>query len=272
MTRGDGNQLRLLVLDEPTASLPQAEVDNLFAAVRRLRDGGTAVVFVSHRLDEVFAVADRVTVIRDGRVVDERPVRDFDQSTLIEQILGRTVDLEHREERRQEEAQGAPILRVTGLSGERLVELDLEARAGEIVGVTGLTGSGREELAALLFGAKRSSAGVIEVRGQAVKQITPWRAEDLGMALVPAAATRVGGLSRRDRVREHQCGGAGVAATPLLDHRPRKGEVRRTELDGEAEGEATLARGVHPQLERRQPAEGHSSALAATTPLRDHPR
>ena len=102
MTRGDGNQLRLLVLDEPTASCAQAEVDNLFAAVQQLRDGGTAVVFsVGTRLDEVFAVADRVTVIRDGRVVDERPVRDFDQSTLIEQILGRTVDLEHREERRR---------------------------------------------------------------------------------------------------------------------------------------------------------------------------
>jgi ribose transport system ATP-binding protein len=187
MTRNTANPLRLLVLDEPTAALPQAEVDTLFAAVRRLRDSGAAVVFVSHRLDEVFAVADRVTVMRDGRVVDDRSVVDFDEASLIEQILGRPVELDHDNQRSDGQLDGRPILRVVGLSGQRVEHLDLEAHGGEIVGITGLTGSGREELAPLLFGARRATAGTIEIRGTVVRHLTPPRAKKLGMALVPAS-------------------------------------------------------------------------------------
>jgi ribose transport system ATP-binding protein len=187
MIKSGEDRLRLLVLDEPTASLPQAEVDTLFAAVRRLRDAGTAVVFVSHRLDEVFAVADRVIVMRDGRVVDERPVASFDEASLIEQILGRIPDLDHRGDATTVDESKQPLLQVRGLSGKRLDGLDFDARPGEIIGVTGLTGSGREELAPLLFGAQGATAGTVAVRGTVVRHLSPFTARALGMALVPAS-------------------------------------------------------------------------------------
>ena len=180
--------LRLLVLDEPTASLPQAEVDILFAAVRRLASNGTAVLFVSHRLDEVFDVADRVTVMRDGRVVESRPVGEFDHATLITTILGRSVAVDHRDQTLKSVVTTAePLLRVRGLCGKRLIDFQLEAQPGEIIGITGLTGSGREEVAPLLFGARRASRGTIEAGGRVVAHLTPTQAKMMGMALVPAA-------------------------------------------------------------------------------------
>ena len=191
MTKRNDQSLRVLVLDEPTASLPQAEVDTLFAAVRRLRDAGTAVVFVSHRLDEVFAVADRVTVMRDGKKVDSRPTRDFDETTLIAQILGRSVDLQHGDPPRDVPVSGTPLVRVRGLVGQRLDGFDLDAQPGEVIGITGLTGSGREEVSALLFGAQRARGGTIEIGGARIHRLDPALAKRLGVALVPSDRRRL---------------------------------------------------------------------------------
>jgi ribose transport system ATP-binding protein len=183
--RDADHPLRLLVLDEPTAAMPQSEVDNLFAVVRRLRDVGTSTLFVSHRLDEVFAIADRITVVRDGRTVAARATADVDHDSLIEWILGRPGDPAH---------DGAPSVRpsssaalsVRGLRGRHLRDLDLDLHAGEVLGVTGLTGSGREELAALLFGADERRAGTVEIDGTAIGRLTPAVAKALGIAMVPA--------------------------------------------------------------------------------------
>jgi ribose transport system ATP-binding protein len=178
--------LALLVLDEPTASMPQTEVDSLFTAVRRLRQTGVSTLFVSHRLDEVFAVADRVTVVRDGRRVAVTPVTNLTQQTLIEQILGRPAELSHIDGTRAHRGPNTAALSVRSLRGKNLRRLDLDVHSGEIVGVTGLTGSGREELALLLFGAQLPVGGSIHVDGRAVKQPSPSRAKELGVALVPA--------------------------------------------------------------------------------------
>ena len=177
--------LELLVLDEPTASMPHAEVEVLFAAVRRLGEAGTSTLFVSHRLDEVFAVADRVTVVRDGRRVAVTASRDLDHQKLIEQILGRPAELDHVDARAAT-APTAPTLSVRNLQGHHLHALDLDVHPGEIVGITGLTGSGREELAPLLFGAERRAGGEVHIAGKSVRRLTPVVAKELGVALVPA--------------------------------------------------------------------------------------
>jgi ribose transport system ATP-binding protein len=184
LSRESDHPPALLVLDEPTAAMPHTEVDILFNAIRRLSDVGTSTLFVSHRLDEVFAIADRVTVVRDGQRVAVSPIGDLDQPTLVEQILGRPVALTHPDA--PDSAHGAAAMSVRDLHGRTLRGLDLDVRSGEIVGVTGLTGSGREELAHLLFGAQPHTRGSIEVSGRPVERLRPPHAKQLGVALVPA--------------------------------------------------------------------------------------
>lgn len=180
--RSQGLDLRrVLVLDEPTASLPRLEVDRLFAAVRRVAQRGGGVVFVSHRLDEIFELADYVTVLRDGKVVGSQPMRDLDQARLIELIVGRPVDDLYAA---PPEPKSEVALEVTDLAGDDVVDVDLAVRRGEIVGVAGLVGSGRDELASLLFGAKRVVRGEVRVNGRAVSD--PRSAINSGVALVPA--------------------------------------------------------------------------------------
>jgi ribose transport system ATP-binding protein len=196
----DGRSLNLLVLDEPTASLPKAEVDILFAAVRRLREAGTSVLFVSHRLDEVFDIADRATVMRDGRRVATTPVVELDSAGLIEQILGRPV--EHVASGAAATRHVSPLLSVRSLGGRHLRSLDLDLFPGEVLGVAGLTGSGREELGPLLFGAQRRTGGSLEVDGRPVARLDPSSAKGLGMALVPANR-RVSAVLPDSTVREN---------------------------------------------------------------------
>jgi ribose transport system ATP-binding protein len=180
--RGQGLDLRsVLVLDEPTASLPRLEVDRLFAAVRRVAQRGGGVVFVSHRLDEVFELADYVTVLRDGKVVGSQPLRELDQARLIELIVGRPVDDLYAS---PPEPKAEVALEATDVAGASVVDVDLTVRRGEVVGVAGLVGSGRDELASLLFGAKRLVHGEVRVNGERVQ--SPRGAINAGMGLVPA--------------------------------------------------------------------------------------
>jgi ribose transport system ATP-binding protein len=219
--------LALLVLDEPTASMPNAEVDILFAAVRHLRDAGTSTLFVTHRLDEVFTVADRITVVRDGRRVAVTPTKDLDHQTLIEQILGRAAELTHVDVP-ADAAPTAPTLSVRRLQGHNLRCLDLDVHAGEIVGVTGLTGSGREELAYLLFGAERRTGGTVRIAGRPVERLTPSVAKELGVALVPAnrqAAAVVPGANVRENLTLADLGA--TCRRFLIHRRTEQAEVGR---------------------------------------------
>jgi ribose transport system ATP-binding protein len=177
---------RVLIMDEPTASLARSEVEALFRIIDRLKARGIAIIYITHRLEEVMAVADRVTVLRDGRLVGTRPTSELDVEALIEFIVGSAVGqaLEHGE--RSVDRSGTPLLSLravstaTGLDG-----IDLDLYAGEIVGIAGLLGSGRSELARAVFGIDALTAGEIHLRGERVRIRRPADAIEHGIVLVP---------------------------------------------------------------------------------------
>ncbi len=148
---------RILVLDEPTAMLTPRETTYLFEQIARLTARGVAIVYVSHRLEELRRIADRVAVLRDGRLVDARPMAGMSEDDLVQRMVGRSVsDLEHRPRR----SAGAVVMSAQGIGrGTAVQDVSLELRAGEVFGIAGLVGSGRTELVRLLFGADRADRG-----------------------------------------------------------------------------------------------------------------
>ncbi len=152
IAKAQARPLKLLILDEPTSSLTPHEVEGLFAVARRLRGQGVAVVFISHRLDEVFAIADRIAVLRDGRLVSDRPAASATRQGVIADMTGRAGFFAGQ---RQATAQGGVVLRVEGLRHRGLGPLSFEVRAGEVLGMFGLVGAGRTELLEVLAGRAR---------------------------------------------------------------------------------------------------------------------
>jgi len=150
IARALGTDARVVIMDEPTAALPQDDVERLLEVVRQLRRDGVGVVYISHRLDEVFALADRVTVLRDGRLVATREAASVDRSELIRMMVGRDVQAVFSHERG---TPGDAVLRLDRVSCEAsgITDVSLTVRAGEIVGLAGLVGAGRTELAQALF-------------------------------------------------------------------------------------------------------------------------
>ncbi|MBJ7595067.1 MAG: sugar ABC transporter ATP-binding protein [Candidatus Dormibacteraeota bacterium] len=210
----------VLVLDEPTTALHRDEVQVLFEAIRRIAGAGAGVVFISHRLDEVLALAHRVVVLRDGRVVADEPISRLDHDGMVRLIAGRAVaELTVT----RQDAPAEPALTVTGLSGDKLTDVSLSLGAGEIVGVSGILGSGREQLAPLLFGAQHRSAGRVAVAGQELVPDDTAAAIECGMAYLPADRRR-GGAVMEMNVREN-------LTLPLM--RPLRRRFGR--LDGRAE-------------------------------------
>jgi ribose transport system ATP-binding protein len=170
-----------IVLDEPTASLPAAEVERLFTVLDRLRAAGGGMVYVSHRLDEVFRIADRVTVMRDGRRVATRPVAETTPAELVELIVGRTpLGLA----RRKPVAAARPLLAGEGLVTEDAGPIGFELRPGEIVGFAGLRGAGQEPLGRAICGILPLAAGTLQLRGAPIDPRTPAEAVRLGIAFV----------------------------------------------------------------------------------------
>ncbi|HEY7828400.1 MAG TPA: sugar ABC transporter ATP-binding protein [Candidatus Limnocylindrales bacterium] len=175
-------EARLLILDEPTASLSAHEVDRLFTIVRRLRDRGVAILFVSHRLDEVFALSDRATVFRDGRHVVTSATADLTTAELVKFMVGRTVSLFPK----VETPVGEVLLETTNLTrvGE-FRDVSFAVRAGEIVGFAGLVGAGRTEVARVLFGIDQPDSGQILLGGKPVTFASPSAAMNAGIAYLP---------------------------------------------------------------------------------------
>jgi rhamnose transport system ATP-binding protein len=173
---------RVLILDEPTASLSTHEVERLFAIVRRTRDRGVGVLFVSHRLEEVFELSDTATVLRDGHHVITAPTSTLSTADLVRHMVGREVTLFPK----AEAALGEVLLDVEGLSrtGE-FRDITFRVRAGEIVGLAGLVGAGRTEVARVLFGIDRPTAGTFTVMGRKADFATPSDAVRAGIAYVP---------------------------------------------------------------------------------------
>lgn len=169
---------RVLLLDEPTSSLDLGDVARLFAVLRRLRDGGVAILFVSHYLEQVLTLSDRITVLRDGITVGEYPAHSMDRAELIAKMIGKDIDAlrrigsDRREHRRQ--PVGAPVYRAVDL-GRRgaIAPTDLDLHRGEIVGFAGLRGSGRTELASILSGVDRADSGQVLIDGEAAQLTGP---------------------------------------------------------------------------------------------------
>jgi ABC-type sugar transport system ATPase subunit len=174
---------QIIVLDEPTSSLSEHEAGTLFSVLRRMRDAGIAIVYISHRLREVLDIADEVTVLRDGAMIESRPIAGITSSDMIRLMVGRDVkDLFPKTKAEI----GEPVLEVENLSdGEHFSGVSFTVRAGEIVGLTGLVGAGRTEVARTIFGLSRATAGTIKIRGHQVSPRSPADAVRAGIAYVP---------------------------------------------------------------------------------------
>lgn len=176
------SEARILVMDEPTAALTTREVDALFKVVRDLAARGVGIVFISHRLDEIFEIADRVTIMRDGRHVMTCPTSEIKREMIIEQMVGRRLEDELP---KQQAAVGTVVLRAENLCRSEVVKsVSLTLRAGEVVGLTGLVGAGRTEVARLLFGADQLDSGQIELDGKTLSIRGPRDAIRSGICLL----------------------------------------------------------------------------------------
>jgi ribose transport system ATP-binding protein len=193
----EGN-VSLLVLDEPTATMPRPQVDKLFGLIRRVASRGTAVLFVTHHLDEVFAIADRVTVLRDGKRAATRDVAGLQSDDLVQLMTGGAIaEIDHS----AAPPRGSVALRARGLGGRVLRDFDLDVHHGEVVGIAGLQGSGRDEVCELIFGAS-PRAGTVEVGGAVLPARRPDLAIARGLAMVPANR-HADGLVLTHTVREN---------------------------------------------------------------------
>lgn len=247
---------RVLILDEPTANLPAAEAERLFQLARRVADSGVAVMFVSHHFDEVFELAQSVTVLRDGKHIITRPVAGLTEDKLIELVIGRS--LEHVVHDAKAAERREVVLEVTGLGCDVLNDVDITVHAGEIVGIAGITGSGRDEVATAVFGGA-DRAGKVVINGTAVPPMRPDRAITLGMGLVPAerhanaafmtstlreniTVTRPGIHFRAGLLRKNPERSDVATWLERLDVRPRNSEFTMSDLSGGNQQKVVLAR------------------------------
>jgi simple sugar transport system ATP-binding protein len=199
---------RILILDEPPSSLDAHETEQLFGVMRKLRGTGISIVFITHFLDQVYAVSDRITVLRNGRLVGTYPTASLQRFELITRMLGRELtefdDMAKIKLARGTASEGEVRLVADGLGRAGSIEpFDLELRAGEVVGLAGLLGSGRTEVAGLLFGIERPDTGTVTVDGNEVKRFSPLRSIGRGVALCPEdrkAAGIVDDLTVRENI------------------------------------------------------------------------
>lgn len=181
--------MHVLALDEPTSSLTDEEVDRLFTLVRRLRDEGVAIIYVSHRLREILRLADRVAVLRDGRLVTVRPASELTEREIVRLMVGRELGSVFQRHRTDP---GPVILRATGIASDWHRDVSFEIRAGEIVGFAGLVGAGRTELAKVVFGELPRQSGTIEIGGRIAAVRTPDDAIRHGIGFAPEDRKREG--------------------------------------------------------------------------------
>jgi rhamnose transport system ATP-binding protein len=191
IARALGAHAKLLILDEPTASLTPQEVDRLFALLAELRAAGTAIIYISHRLEELPRLADRVTVLRDGQTVGTRDMGGVTKGELIRLMVGREVEAIFP---KREIAIGEPVLTLEGVTSRAagVHDISFTIRRGEIVGLAGLVGAGRTELARVLFGIEPLDAGTIRLNGRAIHPRSPEEAISQGIAYLPEDRRRHG--------------------------------------------------------------------------------
>lgn len=197
---------KVLILDEPTSSLDDSEVEKLFAMMRRLKDQGVGIIFVTHFLEQVYAVCDRITVLRDGTLVGEWPVSELPRVKLVAAMMGKDFDdlAEIKPEGFTFDENAPMEIQAEGLSHKGTIKpFDLNIRKGEVIGLTGLLGSGRSELARTIYGADRAQTGTLQVAGKEARIKQPLDAMNLGMGLLPddrKAEGIIGDLSVRENI------------------------------------------------------------------------
>lgn len=195
---------KVVVLDEPTASLDAHEVAMLFAVVRQLRERGLGIIFISHFLDQVYEIADTITVLRNGRLIDTVPVAGLNRLKLVSMMLGRQLEADIKRTIDPNIVQSEPLVSLRGLGKRGNIDpLDLDIRQGEVVGIAGLLGSGRTETAQLVFGIERADSGTISVAGKPVNMTSPRKAIAQGFAFCPEDRKTdgiVGDLSVRENI------------------------------------------------------------------------
>ena len=216
----------LIVMDEPSAILAGQELDSLFASIRSLVEQGVTIIYISHRLNEVFEIADDVTVLKDGRVVGAQPVSEVTRARLIQMMVGRPLEEIFP---RSTRSRGTPVLTATNVATERLLHpASLTLYEGEILGLAGMVGAGRTEVARALFGADPLRSGKILLRDSLIQLRSPKEAVEAGLALVPEdrktqglfleqsirsnitissldKLTRFGVIQRGQETRPHRC-------------------------------------------------------------------
>jgi ABC-type sugar transport system ATPase subunit len=235
-------EVRLLIMDEPTASLPEEEVVLLLGVLRKLREDGVTIIYISHRLEEVLALTDRTTVMKDSRVMGTRPTAMLDKHELMTLIVGRELNEIFPD--RGAVPTGHPLVSVRGLSAARVRNISFDLLPGEVLGLAGLVGAGRTEVVRMLFGADPREAGTIEIDGEPVHIRSPRDAIHHGLALLPEDRRNQGGVAQLS-----------VAANVTLP------SLRRFSL-----GRTVL----RPQAERRAVAE-HVKELSIVTPSTRQP-
>ena len=190
---GHDSANKVLVLDEPTAYLPTDSVERLFEAVRTVAQTGAGVIFVSHRTDEVLTITDRISVLRDGQLIDTVTTADTDEQALVSLIIGRALSSLYPD--RVDVPPGELVLEVAELNGDLVRGLNLKADRGEVVGITGLMGAGHDEVPYYIFGARDAKSGSITVNDQVLKthKATPTEAIAAGVALLPADRLNLSG-------------------------------------------------------------------------------
>ena len=222
-----GRDTRILIMDEPTASLSEREVERLFDLIARLRSQGVGIIYISHRLEEILSIADRVTVLRDGRTVGTHPREGLQRSTLITLMIGRDLSavFPARQSGFGEVALEVRHLtcRVTGVA-----DVSLTIRSGEIVGLAGLVGSGRTELARALFGLTPADSGEVLVHGRPVRLETPGRAIDAGIGYLPEDRRQHGVIPEMPVAQNVTLASLGtVARAGMIDRARERNEAQR---------------------------------------------
>ncbi len=216
----------VIFMDEPTSAIGEKEAQNLFSAIGRLKASGKGIVYVSHRLSEIFQIADSYTVFRDGRFVQSGDMHQIDRPELIRMIVGRELGEEYFKTNVPTEMIG---LEVSGLTVPgKISDVSFAARKGEIFGIYGLMGSGRTEIFNCIFGIDKKSAGMIRLDGRIMEVSTPANAMAEGLALVTEDRKRTG-LNLMDSVRNNIC----MASLPEMS--PNFAMDRRKEIDASAE-------------------------------------
>jgi len=177
---------RILIMDEPTASLAKHETDSLFELVERLKARGIAIIYISHRMDEVYRIADRITILRDGGRLFTRSLAEVTREEIVEGIVGHKIEGELEYKERAARDRREVLLEARGLNaGRRVRDVSFQLHKGEILGLAGLMGSGRTELARILFGVDRLDSGEVQLNGQRVEIGNPREAAAAGIALIP---------------------------------------------------------------------------------------